>query len=64
LNWKAQCEAVRRKLRKSTFLFVKIRGRITKSMLRQVYFGYVQSHILYSLLIWGGYPHLKEVFCA
>ena len=33
-------------------------------MLRQVYFAYVQSHILYSLLIWGGSPHLKEVFCA
>jgi hypothetical protein len=64
MSWKAQCEAVRGKLRSATFLFVKMRERVSQSMLRQVYFAYVQSHILYSLLIWGGSPHLKEVFCA
>jgi hypothetical protein len=35
-------------------------------MLRQVYFAitYVQSHILFSLLIWGSSPYLSELFCA
>ena len=64
MSWKIQCEAVRGKLRSATFLFVKMRGRVSKLMLRQVYFAYVQSHILYSLLIWGGSPYLSEVFCA
>jgi hypothetical protein len=64
MSWKAQCEAVRGKLRSATFLFVKMRKRLSQSMLRQVYFAYVQSHILYSLLIWSGSPNLKEVFCA
>jgi hypothetical protein len=64
MSWKAQCEAVRGILRSATFLFVKMRERVSQSMLRQVYFANVQSHILYSLLIWGGSPHLKEVCCA
>jgi hypothetical protein len=34
------------------------------SLLRQVYFAYVQSHILYSIVIWGGSPHLGACFCG
>jgi hypothetical protein len=30
-------------------------------LLRQVYFAYVQSHILYSIVIWGGSSHLERV---
>jgi hypothetical protein len=32
--------------------------------LRQVYFAYDQSHILYSIVIWGGSSHLERVTCA
>jgi hypothetical protein len=33
MRWKAQYEDVRGKLRSTTFLFIKMRGRISKSML-------------------------------
>jgi Reverse transcriptase (RNA-dependent DNA polymerase)/Endonuclease-reverse transcriptase len=64
MNWSEQCQAVCGKLRSVTYLFVKMRQRVSKSMLRQTYFAYVQSQILYSLVIWGGSPHLKEVAVA
>lgn len=52
------------KLRSTTYLFVKVRQRVTLNILRQIYFAHVQSHILYSIVIWGGSPHLKRVFIA
>jgi hypothetical protein len=64
MNWSAQCQAVCGKLRSVTYLFVKMRQRVSPSILRQTYFAYVQSQILYSLVIWGGSPHLKEVAVA
>jgi hypothetical protein len=64
MNWSAQCQAVCGKLRSVTYLFVKMRQRVSSSILRQTYFAYVQSQILYSLVIWGGSPHLKEVAIA
>jgi hypothetical protein len=51
-------------LRSVTYLFVKMRQRVSTSILRQTYFAYVQSQILYSLVIWGGSPHVKEVAIA
>ena len=33
-------------------------------MNRNVYFADVQSHILYTIVIWGGSPHLEQVFVA
>jgi hypothetical protein len=41
-----------------------LRCKISDSLLRQVYFAYVQSHILYSIVIWGGSPHLERVAVA
>lgn len=64
LSWDAQCEKVKGKLRGATYLFVKMRPRVTIQTLRLVYFAYVQSNILYSLLIWGGSSHLAQVFIA
>jgi len=64
MNWSEQCQAVCGKLRSVTYLFVKMRQRVSKTMLRQTYFAYVQSQILYSLVIWGGSPHLKDVAIA
>jgi hypothetical protein len=64
MNWSDQCQAVCGKLRSVTYLFVKMRQRVSRSILRQTYFAYVQSQILYSLVIWGGSPHLKDVAVA
>jgi hypothetical protein len=41
-----------------------LRCKITESLLRQVYFAYVQSHTLYRIVIWGGSPHLERVSVA
>jgi hypothetical protein len=64
MNWSRQCDYVVNKLRSVCFLFTKLRRRISASLLRQVYFSYVQSHILYSIVIWGGSPHLERVSVA
>ena len=64
MSWHAQCDKVRGKLRGATYLFGKMRPRVSKGTLRVIYFAYVQSNILYSLLIWGGSPYLNEVFAA
>ena len=32
--------------------------------MKQVYYAYAQSQILYSLIIWGASPHLQTVFVA
>jgi exonuclease III len=64
MNWKKQCEHVVSKLRSVCFLFTMLRCEITENLLRQVYFAYVQSHILYSIVIWGGSPHLERVSVA
>jgi hypothetical protein len=64
MNWNKQCEHVVSKLRSVCFLFTMLRCKISDSLLRQVYFAYVQSHILYSIVIWGGSPHLERVFVA
>jgi Reverse transcriptase (RNA-dependent DNA polymerase) len=61
MNWKNQCDNIVNKLRSVCFLFTKLRRRISPSLLRQVYFAYVQSHILYSIVIWGGSSHLERV---
>jgi hypothetical protein len=30
--------------------------------IRTVYFADVQSHILYTIVIWGGSPHMQQIF--
>jgi hypothetical protein len=60
MNWSRQCDHVVNNLRSVCFLFTKLRRRVSASLLRQVYFSYVQSHILYSIVIWGGSPQSWE----
>jgi hypothetical protein len=64
MNWSAQCERVAGKLRSVTYLFTMLRERVTESILKQVYFAYAQSQILYSIIIWGASPHIEKVFVA
>jgi hypothetical protein len=37
---------------------------VTEDVLKLVYFAYAQSQILYSVIIWGASPHMKNVFVA
>jgi len=48
----------------SKTMFVQLKRRVTKNSLRQVYFAHAQSHILYSIIIWGGTSHIASVFTA
>jgi hypothetical protein len=64
MSWSEHCDKVANKLRSLTFLFTILREKITEQMLKVVYYAYINSHILYSLVIWGGSSHTKKVFLA
>jgi hypothetical protein len=64
MNWSSQCDAVAAKLKSVTFLFTMLKDNVSDSILRTVYFSYVQSQILYSIVIWGGSPHITQVILA
>jgi hypothetical protein len=64
MKWKNQCNTIVNKLRSITFLFTALRFKVSETALRQVYFAYVQSQILYSIVIWGGSSHMQDVFIA
>jgi hypothetical protein len=62
MNWSEQCSKVANKLRSVTYLFTMLQEKVTENVLKQVYYAYAQSHILYSIIIWGGSKHMNEVF--
>jgi len=62
MNWAEQCKKVANKLRSVTYLFTMLQERVTENVLKQVYYAYAQSQILYSVVIWGGSSHMNEVF--
>jgi len=64
MDWKKQCDIIVNKLKSTTYMFVQLKRRVTKNSLRQVYFAHAQSHILYSIIIWGGTLHIASVFTA
>jgi Reverse transcriptase (RNA-dependent DNA polymerase) len=63
-NWKAHCDEVVSKLRSNAYRFSLLRANVSLKSIRNVYFADVQSHILYTIVIWGGSPHLEQVFVA
>jgi Reverse transcriptase (RNA-dependent DNA polymerase) len=64
MNWSEQCEKVAKKLRSITYLFTMLNEKVSESALKQVYYSYAQSHVLYSVVIWGGSTHMSDVFTA
>jgi hypothetical protein len=64
VNWQEQCDRVANKLRSVTYLFTMLREKVSESVLKQIYYAYAQSHILYSIIIWGASPHMESVFIA
>ena len=63
-NWKAHCDEVVSKLKSTAYRFSMLRASITFPAIRNVYFADVQSHILYTIVIWGGSPHMQQIFTA
>jgi len=64
MNWQIQCDKVANKLRSVTYLFTILRETVSESSLKLIYYAYAQSQILYSIVIWGGSPHMQKVFVA
>jgi Reverse transcriptase (RNA-dependent DNA polymerase)/Endonuclease-reverse transcriptase len=64
MNWLPQCEKVSNKLRSVTYMFTILRDAVSEISLRLIYYAYAQSQILYSIVIWGGSPHIQKVFVA
>jgi hypothetical protein len=64
MNWLPQCEKVTNKLRSVTYMFTILRDAVSESSLRLIYYAHAQSQIMYSIVIWGGSPHLQKVFVA
>lgn len=65
MNWLPQGEKVARELRSVTYLFTILRDTVSESSLKLIYYyAYVQSQIMYSIVIWVGSPYLRNVFLA
>jgi hypothetical protein len=64
MTWGEQCSKVASKLRSVTYLFTMLHEKVTETILKQVYYAYAQSQILYSIIIWGGSKNMEEVFVA
>jgi hypothetical protein len=45
-------------------MFTMLRGKVSENILKQVYFAHAQSHIMYSIIIWGASSHVEGVFIA
>jgi hypothetical protein len=63
-NWKTHCDEIVSKLKSEAFRFTMLRANLTRDSLVTVYNAHVKSHILYTIVIWGGSPHLDQVFIA
>jgi exonuclease III len=63
-NWKTHCDEVVSKLRSAAYRLSMLRASLTLPSILKVYFADVQSHVLYTIVIWGGSPHLDKVFIA
>jgi hypothetical protein len=64
-NWKPQCDGVASKLKSTAYIASQCsRATVTLPSLLKVYFADVQSHILYTNVIWGGSPLMQQVFTA
>ena len=53
LNWSNQLNAINLKLSKGTGLLAKIRHYVPSSVLRSLYFSFINPYVDYNLLNWG-----------
>ena len=56
LQWDTHINAIKLRLSKGTSILAKIRHYVPKSVLRSLYFTFINSHIDYNLLNWGIAP--------
>lgn len=63
-NWKTHCEQIVSKLKSEAYRFSVLRANLSMDSLLKVYNAHVKSHILYTIVIWGGSPHMQQIFTA
>jgi len=51
MNWAEQCNKVANKLSSVTNMFTVLQEKVAETILKQVYYAYAQSQILYSIII-------------
>lgn len=62
LTWEAHVDYLTSKLSSACFLVRSLRGTVDRSILRLVYTGLFQCHLIYGLIFWGASAHGERVF--
>jgi hypothetical protein len=60
LTWKNHIENVCSKLSSTCFIIKHVRHTVSESILRLLYFGIVQSNLVYGIIFWGMSSHAKK----
>ena len=53
LKWKLHIEHIYKKLMKYTSIFYKLRDKLPDQMLREIYYAFIHSHVLYVVEIYA-----------
>lgn len=53
LNWTEHILAVKRKIARGLAILCKIRKKLDKRVLKQMYYSYIECHLIYCIEIWG-----------
>lgn len=66
LKWDVHTLLLTKRIRRTFFIFLKLRNILDCATLRNIYFALIQSLLSYGVLIWGGtsIKYLKPVFVA
>lgn len=62
LNWHQHAIGLKKKLSSGIFALKRLCGELSVDYVRRAYFGLIQSHLSYGLIVWGGAPIAGEIF--
>lgn len=62
LTWRNHTEEVCKKISRSRFVLGRLRGNVSKEVLKTAYYGLVNCHLTYGILIWGASPGAQDIF--
>lgn len=62
LDWKLHIKYIRNKLAPRAYLIKRMMNVVSFDLVKQIYFAYFQSILMYGTLLWGGSPHVKSLF--
>lgn len=62
LTWEVHIDNVCSKLSKVCYLIIHLKNTVSKTILKTLYYGLVQSTLQYGLIFWGSSVHLNKAF--